>query len=87
LTKYVLDFREETTNRLQVIESRLDFLSLTVASFESRFPALTKSALDTGSFVTQMVREQSKQKDSAQDLAGPLTAMEAQVSKLLNSAA
>lgn len=30
LTKYVLEFREEATTRLQVIESRLDFLSLTL---------------------------------------------------------
>jgi hypothetical protein len=41
LTRYVIDLREEATSRLQVIENRLDFLSLTVASIDSRLSALT----------------------------------------------
>ena len=43
LTQYVIDLRDETTSRLQVIENRLDFLSLTVASIDSGLSALTKA--------------------------------------------
>jgi|HubBroStandDraft_6_1064221.scaffolds.fasta_scaffold2142100_1 hypothetical protein len=49
LTQYVIDLREETTSRLQVIDSRLDFLSSTVASIDVRLPALTKATLEAGS--------------------------------------
>jgi hypothetical protein len=52
LTRYVIDLREETISRLQVIENRLDFFSLTITSIDSRLPALTKAMLETGSLAT-----------------------------------
>jgi 23S rRNA maturation-related 3'-5' exoribonuclease YhaM len=43
LTQYVIDMGEETKSRLLAIENRLDFLSLTVTSIDSRLSALTKA--------------------------------------------
>jgi len=68
LTKYVLDLRQETAARFQTIENRLDILASTVANIDSRLPALTKAILDFGSLSTQLVREQSGQKNSTSDL-------------------
>jgi len=87
LTQYVIDLRDETTSRLQVIENRLDFLSLTVASIDSRLPALTKATLETGSLTSQLVREQARQKDSATDLASRVAKLEEKVSRFVDPAA
>jgi uncharacterized protein YlxW (UPF0749 family) len=87
LTQYVVDLRDETTSRLQVIENRLDFLSLTVASIDSRLPALTKATLETGSLTSQLVREQARQKDSATDLASRVAKLEEKVSRFVDPAA
>ena len=76
LTKYVMDFREEAIKRLEVIESRLDILSLTLASIDSRVPVLTKGVLDIGSYVSQALREQSMNKDSTADLAARVAKLE-----------
>ena len=70
LTQYVLDFRQETASRFQTVETRLDVLSATVASIDSRFPALTKAILYFGTLSSQLVREQTRQKDTATSLCG-----------------
>jgi hypothetical protein len=41
LTRYVLDFRQEAAGRFQTIENRLDVVAATMASLDSRHPALT----------------------------------------------
>jgi vacuolar-type H+-ATPase subunit I/STV1 len=68
LTQYVLDFRQETASRFQTIETRLDVLSATVASIDSRFPSLTKAIFDFGALSSQLVREQSRQKERVEKL-------------------
>jgi SMC interacting uncharacterized protein involved in chromosome segregation len=87
LTKYVLDLRQETAARFQTIENRLDILSSTVANVDSRLPALTKAILDFGSLATQLVREQSGQKNSASDLVARVVKLEETVSRLAGHAA
>jgi len=87
LTQYVLDFRQETASRLQTIESRLDVLASTLASLDSRQPALTKAILDFGSLATQLQREQAKLKDGAADLVTRVAKIEEIVSKLIDPAA
>jgi len=87
LTQYVIDLREEPSSRLQVIDSRLDFLSSTVASIDVRLPALTKATLEAGSLASQLVREQSRQRDSATDLASRVANLEEKVSKFVDPAA
>jgi hypothetical protein len=87
LTRYVMDLREEAISRLQVIENRMDFFSLTIASIDSRLPALTKATLETGSLATQLVREQARHRDSATDLASRVAKLEEKVSRFMDPAA
>src|ERR1700722_4039593 len=90
LTKYVLDFRDETSTRLRAIESRLDLQAVALTSMdarESRVPALTKAVLDAGSFSGQLAMELSKQRDSAFNFALRLEKLEDTVAKLLKPAA
>jgi ABC-type transporter Mla subunit MlaD len=87
LTGYVLDFRQETATRLQTIDNRLDILSSTLASLDSRHPALTKAILDFGSLATQLQREQSRQKDTVTDLSTRVAKLEDVVPKLIDPAA
>jgi flagellar capping protein FliD len=60
LTRYVLDFRTETINRFQMIDTRLDVLSATVASLDSRMAPLTKAILDFGAVANRLQVEQSR---------------------------
>jgi len=60
LTRYVREFRTETINQLFTIETRLDVLSATVTSVDSRIPGLTKAILDFGAIASQIQREQSR---------------------------
>jgi hypothetical protein len=87
LTRYVLELREETANRLETIDNRLDILSSTVANLDSRLPPLTKAILDFGSLAAQLVREQSRQKSGAADLVARVAKLEEIVSKLVEPAA
>ena len=79
LTRYVLDFRQEAAERLQVLEGRLEIVAITVANTETRFPPFTKGILDFGITSTNLLREQSKQRDSQSDLR--LAKLEEMVSK------
>jgi prefoldin subunit 5 len=87
LTNYVLDLRQETAARLPTIENRLDMLASTVANIDSRLPALTKAILDFGSLSTQLVREQSGQKNSTSELLARVVKLEEAVSRLGENAA
>jgi hypothetical protein len=87
LTQYVLDLRQETATRLQTIDDRLDILSSTVASLDSRHPALTKAILDFGSLATQLQREQWKLKDTVTDVSTRVAKLEEIVPKLIDPAA
>jgi hypothetical protein len=90
LTQYVLDFREETMNRLRLIESRLDLQAATLASIDSRdsrLPALTKAVLDSGTVSTQVILEQSRQKTYASDLASRVAKLEETIANLVKPAA
>jgi DNA repair ATPase RecN len=87
LTEYVLDLRQETANRLQTIDNRLDIVSSTLANVDSRLPALTKAVLDFGSISAGLMREQSKQKDAGTALAARVEKLEDLVSRLVEPAA
>jgi len=87
LTRYVLELRDETAHRLDVIDHRLDMISATVASLDSRLPPLTKAILDSGSLAAQLAREQSREKALAADLAARLDRLEEKLSKLIDPAA
>jgi hypothetical protein len=54
LSEYILEFRQETAQRLEVIENRLDVLTATVANMDSRFPPITRAILDFGKLATQL---------------------------------
>jgi hypothetical protein len=86
LTRYVLDFREETVNRLQTIENRLELFASSFAGLDSRLPALTKGIMDLGAGATQFEREQWKQREAAADLASRVAKLEQIVSKLVPAA-
>jgi archaellum component FlaC len=87
LTRYIMEFREEATQRFQVIDHRLEMLSATVANIDARFPPLTKSLLDFGTLASRLVQEQTREKDLSTDLAERVTKLEQQVAKLLDRAA
>jgi ABC-type transporter Mla subunit MlaD len=87
LTRYVLDFRQETAARLPTIENRLDVLSSTLASLDARQPALTKAILDFGSLATQLQREQSRLNDTVTDVSTRVAKLEEIVSTLIDPAA
>lgn len=90
LTKYILDFREETSTRLRTIESRLDLQAVALTSIdarESRIPALTKAVLDAGSFSSQLAMDLAKQRDTAFNFASRLEKLEDTVAKLQKPAA
>jgi chromosome segregation ATPase len=80
LTRYVLDFREETIRHFEVIDNRLDVLSATVANIETRYPALSRAILDFGTIATRLTNEQARQKHTTAELAEKL-------SKIVNPAA
>ena len=87
LAQYVLDLRQEAASRFQNIDNRLDILSSTVASLDSRLPALTKAILDFGSLSAQLVREQSGQRETATTLLTRVATLEEMVSRLVQPAA
>jgi hypothetical protein len=59
LTQYVLDFREETASRLEIIENRLDVMAANLNNIETRFPMVTKAILDFGKYATQLTNDQA----------------------------
>ena len=87
LTQYVLDFRQETAIRFQTIETRLDVPSATVASIDSRLPALTKAILDFGTISSQLEREHWRQKDAATSLVARVEKLEEAISRIVEPAA
>jgi len=87
VTQYVLDLRQETATRLQTIENRLDVLASTLASLDSRQPALTKAILDFGSLAAQLQREQSRLRDGDADLVTRVVKLEEIAPKLIDPAA
>jgi hypothetical protein len=60
LTQFVLDFRQETIQHLEVIDGRLDVLTATITSIDSRFPPLTKALLDFGKISTHLTNDQAR---------------------------
>jgi len=87
LTRYLLDFRQETIGRLQTIETRLDFLESTVRSIDTRLPALSKAIQDFGVLSAQLVREQSRLREADNDLTARVAKLEALVATLIKPAA
>jgi archaellum component FlaC len=87
LTGYVLDFRQETATHFQSMENRLDVLASTVASLDTRQPAVAKALMEFGAVHTQLVREQSVLRDSDRSLASRVEKLEEIVSKLMKPAA
>ena len=69
LARYVLDFREETAHRLEVIDNRLDVLGSYVSNIDARYPAFTKAILDFGKVASQLTIEQAANKNAIAELA------------------
>ena len=80
LDSYLLRFREETTQRLNVVDIRLDALSEVAASIDRQLPVITKAILDFGILAGKLAREQME----SSDLAERVARLEEQLSHLTN---
>jgi hypothetical protein len=60
IDRYLLDFRTETINRLELIDSRLTTLAGLYQSLDARMSPLSKAVLDFGAIATRMQIEQSR---------------------------
>ena len=87
LTLYVLDFREETARRLEIIDNRLDVMAANINNIEARFPTVTKAILDFGKHTSQLTNDQAKHKNINAELAARKDSLEEKVSKLIHPAA
>jgi chromosome segregation ATPase len=87
LTQYVLDFREETARRLEIIDNRLDVMAANINNIEARFPTITKAILDFGKHTTQLTNDQAKHKNINAELVARMDSLEEKVSKLIHPAA
>jgi uncharacterized protein YicC (UPF0701 family) len=87
LTQFALDFREETAQRLEIIDNRLDVMAANINNIEARFPTITKAILDFGKHTTQLTNEQARNKVVNADLAARMGSLEEKVSKLIHPAA
>ena len=58
LTRYTLDFREETARQFEIMDNRLNVLAATMANVEVRLAPLTKAAIDAGAVASKVLREQ-----------------------------
>jgi len=87
---YLLRFRGEMLQRLEIIDQRLDVMSHTVAgipALEAKFAPLSQAILDFGSLSSRITRDQWVQKDAAADMVARIEKLEKLVSKLIASAA
>lgn len=87
LTRYVLDFRQETATHFQSMETRLEVLSNAVTTLDKRQPAVTQALVEFGAVHNQIIREQSTLRDSDRNLTFRVEKLEEIVSKLINPAA
>ena len=85
LTQYVIEFRDESITRLDLMDGRVGLISSTLASIDpnSRLPALTKGVMDAGAISTKLALEISKQKT---EFNARLAKLEETVAKLLPAA-
>jgi hypothetical protein len=85
LTQYVIELREESITRLDLMDGRGGLISSTLASIDpnSRLPALTKGVMDAGAISTKLALEISKQKT---EFNARLAKLEETVAKLLPAA-
>lgn len=60
VNRYLVDFRSETINRLEIIDSRLTTLTGLYQSVEARMAPLSKAVLDFGAIANRMQIEQSR---------------------------
>jgi hypothetical protein len=60
VNRYLVDFRSETINRLEIIDSRLTTLTGLYQSLEARMAPLSKAVLDFGAIANRMQIEQSR---------------------------
>jgi hypothetical protein len=58
--RYLLDFRSETINRLEIMDSRLTTLTGLYQSVEARMAPLSKAILDFGGIANRLQIEQSR---------------------------
>ena len=54
VNRYLVDFRSETINRLEIIDSRLTTLTGLYQSVEARMAPLSKAVLDSGAIANRM---------------------------------
>jgi hypothetical protein len=60
IDKFLLDFRNETANRLDIIDSRLTLLAGLYQSLEPRLSIFAKAVLDFDATVARLQNEQSR---------------------------
>ncbi|MBZ5618751.1 MAG: hypothetical protein LAQ69_08520 [Acidobacteriia bacterium] len=60
LTRYVQDFRTETANRFEIMDSRLTALAAVYGSVEARMAPLAKAIPDFGAIASRLQVEQSR---------------------------
>ena len=87
LTQYVLDFREETARRLDIIDNRLDVMAANINNIDARFPTVTKAILDFGKHTTVLTNDQARHKNANAQLAARMDSLEEKVSRLIHPAA
>jgi hypothetical protein len=68
---YLLQFRAEVTERLQIIENRLDTISSVMMSLDSRLQPITKAVLDFGSVATRLTRDHARLEEKVSKLVDP----------------
>ena len=86
LTKFVLDFRDETARRLDLIDNRLNVLATNVNNIELRFPTITAAILDFGKVSTELTNDLFKNRHATAELAARMDRLEEKTSKLLPAA-
>jgi methyl-accepting chemotaxis protein len=87
LTRYVLDFREETARHLEVIDNRLDIVAANINNIEARYPAFNRAILDFGKLATHLTNDQARNKNVTAELSSRMDRLEDKVSKVVQPAA
>jgi hypothetical protein len=57
LSNYLVAFRGEMVQRLDLIEHRLDLAATSISTFDTRVAAITKAMLETGALSTKVLRD------------------------------
>lgn len=92
LTQYILDFRQEATQRLDIVDRRLDMLTAMMRTIDDRMAPFSKMMLDSSTVMGELMREltvmrEQNRKTADAELQARLSKIEQNVAKLMNPAA